>query len=190
MANTVQTQSHEINFWYNYPVIVLQEMDGNDYHYHGLMIGPHGMPYNEALQLLDAAFMKVVNANPFHWDYDDVFSEMNDLKFGEIQAAEWWEGYENTVNSQSREIALWYGHPVIVLQEMDGNYNYHYHGMVNGPKGMPFNKALKLLDAAFQMAVNANPFDWNYDDVKMEMKNLGFDEKVKAAEWWEGNAIN
>lgn len=93
----------------------------------------------------------------------------------------------NTMDNQPRDVALWNGHPVVVINESDGSDTY-FHGVMIGPVGMEYDEALAKLDQAFSDAVKAaGDDDWNYDDVIEGMKAAGFEE-VRAAVWDEADA--
>lgn len=91
MANSIQGQSRKVKLWKNRPVIVLQEMDGHEYYFHGVMIGPKGMTLAKALKALDKCYLAAVKADPEEWNYDDVIANMKKAGFEEVLAAEWWE---------------------------------------------------------------------------------------------------
>lgn len=89
----------------------------------------------------------------------------------------------NTVKTQPRVIALWNDRPVVVLLEEDGRET-HYHGVMVGPEGMDYNRALRLLDGAAESAEAADPDSYGWDDIIERMKAAGFEE-VRAAVWYE-----
>lgn len=89
--NSSETQSRKTALWNGRPVVVLQEMDGNVYNYHGVVIGPEGMSIDDALFALDTAFHRAKLRGGDEWNYDDVLDEMKAAGFEEVLAAEWWE---------------------------------------------------------------------------------------------------
>ncbi len=91
MANTVKTQPRVIALWNDRPVVVLLEEDGRETHYHGIMVGPTGMDYDQALRLLDIAADRVEAVDPDGYSWDDVIERMKAAGFEEVRAAVWYE---------------------------------------------------------------------------------------------------
>lgn len=91
MPNSLSQQTRQVALWNNRPVITLNENDGDAHYFHGVMIGPAGMEYPEAMRKLDAAFNAAVAANPDEWNYDEVIAEMEKVGFESVLAAEWFE---------------------------------------------------------------------------------------------------
>lgn len=91
MANDRASQSRKTAVWNGRAVIVLQEMDGDEYHFHGVMLGPEGMETERALLELDVAFVRGKFKGGDDWNYDDVLEEMQAAGFEEVLAVEWWE---------------------------------------------------------------------------------------------------
>jgi hypothetical protein len=92
MANTIASQTRNVAPWDGRAVIVIQETDGDEYRYHGVMVGPPGMLIEDALARLDAAYIDGREKGGEDWNYDDVIAEMRAAGFEEVLAAEWWEG--------------------------------------------------------------------------------------------------
>lgn len=90
MANTVVRQDRSINTWNDRPVVILME-DGE--YYHGAVIGPAGMSYASALEIIDGCWSAAVDANIDEWNYDDVIQNLRDAGFEIIDAAVWDEAY-------------------------------------------------------------------------------------------------
>jgi len=89
MANGINKQPRTIALWGGRPVVVINESEGREVHFHGVMIGPTGMDYETALNFLDQAFADAVAKGGEEWNYDDVISEMKDAGFEEVLAAVW-----------------------------------------------------------------------------------------------------
>lgn len=90
MANTITGQYRAVAPWNDRPVVVLLEEDGHETYYHGVVVGPPGLPYPDALARLDEAFAAVAAAVE-DWTYDDVIERMTLVGFEEVQAAVWVE---------------------------------------------------------------------------------------------------
>lgn len=92
MANSVTNQPRKIALWQDRPVVVLIGGDLDDEAcYHGVMAGPAGMSYEEALARLDAAYLGAVETAGEGWNYDDVLDAMKTAGFEEVLAALWGE---------------------------------------------------------------------------------------------------
>jgi hypothetical protein len=94
----------------------------------------------------------------------------------------------NTLKTQARKPKLWNGRAVVTLHEDDGKDQY-FHGVLIGPEGMTYQKALAAIDKAFNDARREAPGEWAYDEVIANAKKAGFDEIIAAA-WDEGFAFD
>lgn len=89
MANTTDRQPRRAALWNGRAVGVINETDGDEVHFHGLMVGPPGMGYAEALYRLDRAFAAGVRTGGGAWTYDDVLGAMTAEGFEEVRAGVW-----------------------------------------------------------------------------------------------------
>ena len=71
----------------------------------------------------------------------------------------------------------------IVLQDIDSGDVYN-HGIAVAPVGVKAKEAKERINKAYQKAVDANPEEWNYDDVIQNLKDDGFDH-IEAEVWTE-----
>lgn len=132
MANTLDKQERTVSLWQGRPVIVLNESDGHTVHFHGVMIGPKGMQYDEALHKLDAAFAAGVKKGGEEWNYDDVLEEMKDAGFTEVLAATWDECYAPFPDAEG--LTLEKGQQIWVRDNANGTWHtakFDYTPIIN-----------------------------------------------------------
>ncbi len=81
----------------------------------------------------------------------------------------------------------YHGRIYITLQDMDGSDVFPHGIAVAPPSIRTKEQALREIDAAYFRAVDANPEEWNYDDVIQQIKAAGFDH-IDCAHWIEHEA--
>ena len=93
MANNVEDQDRNVALWDGKAVVVLNELYGDTVVFHGLAVGPPGMPYATALAKIDAAFLRICAADQNNWNYDDLYAELRAEGFELVDPAVWWEDF-------------------------------------------------------------------------------------------------
>lgn len=76
MGNARSQHSRRVARWRDRPVVTLNERFGREKVCHGIVLGPPGMTYDDALQRIDKVFRESVEADSEQWTYDDVLESL------------------------------------------------------------------------------------------------------------------
>lgn len=68
---------------------------------------------------------------------------------------------------------LFQGRVPLLVADCDGDTHVHFVALA--PKGMTLDDAMKTVTAAHAAAVDADPDEWNYDDVETRLRQARFD---------------